>query len=597
MSMKNLENQPIGAGKTILLSILPIFLVLLLFFVIEMILRQTKYYNQGSITTSVSSHDKIVLNPGFYEKFYPSFRPSVSIAPFTSSKDTSVIRILALGGSSMAGYPYSFQYSAPAILEVNLKKAFPEKSFEVVNTGVTAFNSFGMAEIMKSIADINPTYIIIYSGHNEFYGALGSASTSGVSSNTTIRKLYLNLYRFAIYQILIRTYHSIWNSTGEQSTSPLMSQMISNSDIRYQDQLYNDTMNDFSANLNLIISLAAKENIPVVISTIVSNLKDQRPMGNDPLAESYFSQADSAFYAGMNELARERYQLALDHDPVRFRAPSAANAIIRTLEKNSSVHLIDIEKTYRLQCEDLIENDSCFTDHLHPDYDGYVYIAQNFFNKLGQLIDPNRLLHQNKDFQFVKPLLDPIEQKLATVNIQILKASPPFVPQFETKPSFTLQLIEKLSSSTDQIDNAVKSILTNESHPSVVYHTLMQSESMHSMNLSMFYSWSAWSPFQKNILSTGIQTGFQNNKIGDELQTLLLVGANEFNEIMYYNGLGAFYLLQKDYVNAKQFLDIVEFFEPDNIIMLNNKVILFTETGDLDSAREYSSRVQFVGSQ
>jgi len=80
------------------------------------------------------------------------------------------------------------------ILNQRLSDAFPEKQIEIVNTATAAINSYALLDFMDEILEKQPDAILIYAGHNEFYGALGVASTETLGKFRPLIKLYLKFY-------------------------------------------------------------------------------------------------------------------------------------------------------------------------------------------------------------------------------------------------------------------------------------------------------------------------------------------------------------------------------------------------------------------
>jgi lysophospholipase L1-like esterase len=77
-----------------------------------------------------------------------------------------------------------------------LRDVLPSDTVEVVNLGIAATNSYAILDFSREIIDQHPDAVMIYAGHNEYYGALGvgrprawdrflhsSGSTSGSSTS------------------------------------------------------------------------------------------------------------------------------------------------------------------------------------------------------------------------------------------------------------------------------------------------------------------------------------------------------------------------------------------------------------------------------
>ncbi|HAC16111.1 MAG TPA: hypothetical protein DCE78_09240 [Bacteroidetes bacterium] len=592
----SLFRKLLGAKKIILFYILALLSPVLILIGAEFALRFTSGYQNTTLIQPINNHSKAVINTTYFDRYYSSFNPSTSIAPFSNPRDTSVIRILSLGGSTMAGYPYSHHFSPSALLEINLKKAFPGTTFEVINTSITAFNSFGIVDITSKMAELNPDIIMIYAGHNEFYGTMGSASAEGVSTSALLRRSFLNLYPIALFQFSYRFYKKLTTDNSDKSNrKTTMSRLMTSADIPLDESLFKQTMFDFHENLMLIFEYASRNEIPIAIATVVSNLKDQLPLGENKEALNYKYLADSIYVAGDIESARRLYQLARDYDPIRFRAPSHINSIIRGFTQQTGSYLVDIDQSYKYQCASGIEDASCFTDHLHPNYYGYKHIAQEFYNIISPIIEQKFNYSNTSESAFVIPELDPLEKRLADINIQILKSSPPFTNHSFSASTTTESILNGLFKSASLIDNAAYSIITNHTHPAVIYENLINTSTESTSD--WFYSWSEWSPLNEQILIQGINESLAGQTPAGNLEVLLLKGSNEFNKTQFYNILGARFLLQRDYNNAKNYLQIVENRSPNDTDMLYNMAVLHDEIGKSELAIYYLQRYQSIVSQ
>ena len=592
----NLFRTSPQSKKNTLFYMMAFFVPILILIGAEILLRFTSGYQVKTLVKPINNHNTAILNVNYFDRYFTSFNPSFSIAPFSNPRDPSAIRILSFGGSSMAGYPYSHHFSPSALLEINLKKTFPNTKFEIINTSVTAFNSFGIVDITTRMEELNPDIILIYAGHNEFYGALGSASASGISTSSFVRRAYLDLYSIALFQYGYQLYNT---QTAEPiklaNRGTTMSRLMTSADIPLNESLFNQTMSDFHENLLSIYEYASRDEIPIVIATVVSNLKDQSPMGENIEAINFKYQADSTFAAGNVDLARDLYKLARDFDPIRFRAPSEINSIIRKFAQNTSSYLVDIEQSFRNECDSGIEDASCFTDHLHPNYSGYTHIAQEFYNVLFPIIEQRLNYSNSLKSGFVIPEMDPLEMRLADINIQILKSAPPFTNH--SSDTSTESILAELFLSENLIDNAAYSIITNESHPAVAYENLISNTLIGPKTADLYYSWSEWSPLNEQILIQGINESLSGQNSTSNLEVLLLRGSNEFDTVTFYNILGARFLINQEYNEAKKFLQIVEKRMPNDTDMLYNMAVLHHETGNSDLAIYYQQRYQSIVSQ
>lgn len=74
---------------------------------------------------------------------------------------------------------------------------------EVINLGMTAVNSYVINDLAKHVENLNPDVIIIYAGHNEYYGSFGVGSTqNNIGTSIRTKRLILWLKDFLVYQFI-----------------------------------------------------------------------------------------------------------------------------------------------------------------------------------------------------------------------------------------------------------------------------------------------------------------------------------------------------------------------------------------------------------
>ena len=144
------------------------------------------------MSTSPSSADEkyLRINRHVAQRYFPKghFIPRPTSDRFLKEKPRGSYRIFALGGSTLAGWPYPNNVMFTRLLQRRLADTFPDKQIELINLGIAAINSYTLLDFMDEVLEEQPDAILIYAGHNEFYGALGAASTVSLGkmpSNTS----------------------------------------------------------------------------------------------------------------------------------------------------------------------------------------------------------------------------------------------------------------------------------------------------------------------------------------------------------------------------------------------------------------------------
>jgi hypothetical protein len=118
---------------------------------------------------------------------------------FDAVKKPNAYRIFVLGESSAAGYPFSPLGSFSRYIRDRLKLLYPSSEIEVVNLSMTAINSYTLRDLFPGVLEQNPDLILIYTGHNEYYGALGVGSIESLGTSRTMINLLLYLKSIKLY--------------------------------------------------------------------------------------------------------------------------------------------------------------------------------------------------------------------------------------------------------------------------------------------------------------------------------------------------------------------------------------------------------------
>ena len=162
---------------------------ILFFVILELCLTVFNY--GGSIRLFVSGRGDLAryawVNPYVCRRFFSKFKmpPDPPNDTFLKEKPENGYRIFVLGGSTTAGYPYGNNIMFTRILERRLADTFPEKTVEMINVATSAINSHALLDFTDEILKREPDAILIYAGHNEYYGALGVASTEPLGTTAS----------------------------------------------------------------------------------------------------------------------------------------------------------------------------------------------------------------------------------------------------------------------------------------------------------------------------------------------------------------------------------------------------------------------------
>jgi hypothetical protein len=181
-----------------------VLIPIILFFLLEFSLRFFNYgYDLRLFKKSDDYKGYFEINKNVAKRFFTKFSgtaPTNDI--FLMIKPDTCYRIFVMGCSTTRGFPYETGVSFTRILNYRLQDAFPNKRIEVVNVALTAINSYAQADFIDEILKMRPDAILIYTGHNEFYGALGVGSVENGGNTRWIKRLHLYLVKFSTYQLV-----------------------------------------------------------------------------------------------------------------------------------------------------------------------------------------------------------------------------------------------------------------------------------------------------------------------------------------------------------------------------------------------------------
>lgn len=358
------------------------------------------------------------LNPRFDEAYFGQANLSgPEPRPFRLPKPPDTRRILVVGGSTVIGFPYTADLAFPRLLQSVLQAQLADgATVEVLNAGITALNSSSEAAVVREGLACDPDVIVVYSGHNEFYGPGGVASGAGSLEPEWFRRLAA-WRRLRIVQLGRRVigYRHV-------PTEDLMERLSADRRIPLDGALFQRAVARWEQNLRTIKEAAQARGIPLVLVGPVCNERDQPPLEaaipsastpDEPEWQSLVRQAErllrydqpaaalpalqSAEAAaassaivqyrlaqaldrlGNPEEAARHYALAVDQDETRFRAPTAFRTAMAKLAKEPSSSVVaycDLRKALAVSDQSGIPGRTHFFEHVHFTWEGNVVVAQ-----------------------------------------------------------------------------------------------------------------------------------------------------------------------------------------------------------------------------
>ena len=321
------------------------------------------------------------------------------------------------------------------MLEQRLAATFPDRDIEVVNTALTGVNSYTLRDQVDEVIAQHPDAVLIYAGHNEYYGVFGAGAARGAGLHRTVVLTYLAVGRSRIVQLLAQLIGHSSPKPGAGSDAPrtVMQYMAGEQQVSLGTRRYAQGLEQFRANLADILSRYHARGIPVLIGTLASNERDQPPLAGAGPADSadiYYAQAKRLDAANDMARARVAYREAKERDPLRFRAPEAMNRIIRDEAARHGAIVVETQRAIENASPGGIPGHSLILEHLHPNLDGYFVIADAFYQSM-------RTQHMIGDWTTTVPAAEarraltvtPVDSLVGVMRTDRLTSGWPFRPR------------------------------------------------------------------------------------------------------------------------------------------------------------------------
>lgn len=411
---------------------------------LELGLRLSGYgYPTGFfLRTKINGQDYYVPNNRFGYRFFP---PAIARTPapqrMAVKKSPHTYRIFVFGESAAMGDPNS-SYGAWRYLQVLLRERFPGTDFEVICTAMTAIDSHTILPIARECARRDGDLWIIYMGNNEMVGPFGAGTVFGPRApGVDLVRADLAIKSTKIGQLM----DSLMRRWGARGSTPKTwggLDMFKNNQLQYDDPSRLRAYENFKENLADILSAGRDAGVPIILSTVGSNLKDCAPFaslhattlsetqktewdgffqegialeaaGNYQEALKQFAQASAidpqyaelSFRMGSCDLALtndvqalSEFELARDDDTLAFRADTRINQIIKNAADawaGKDVYFLDAAQMLSQNSPDKIPGNELFYEHVHLDFAGNYLLGRAFAEETAKQL-PKSILEQDK---------------------------------------------------------------------------------------------------------------------------------------------------------------------------------------------------------
>jgi len=313
-------------------------------------------------------------------------------------------------------------------MELVLQQQLRDKQVEVLNAGIIGISTLPLRDLAEQCVQVDPSVIVLYAGHNEFYGV------GGVATNSPLSPLAIPLRKTRLVQ---------WMTDGEthesnrpgKSDAPLISRMPKEVQIPSTSPMVRQAADNFHNHIDQIAEFATHHKIPLILCSPVSNLRSQSPWSGGDLSshitdleqeigEPLTRQSSSTYLDALRIMLRqdpkdalahfriaqcfqlmgerinayEHYQMARDFDQCRYRAPSSYGHLLAAIAQHHGplVTYLDLEQVFRTASEYGIPGNDLFLEHVHFTFEGHGLMARTIAKAIVESTchiewDPNRV--------------------------------------------------------------------------------------------------------------------------------------------------------------------------------------------------------------
>ncbi len=358
----------------------------------------------------------------FYaQRFFTQYKGRLAAAGqmgehfFVEPAPANRYRVVFVGASTVQGFPHPRRLSAASFLQAMLADAWPEREVEVINLGITSIASFAVAQVVEDALVLSPDLVVVYTGHNEFYGLYGAGRHQRLQY--FLRQLHLT--------------HLVDRLLGGIRARNEPTDLIKMAALRGEVPLHGPgratAEQNLRDNLRRVSRLCARAQVPLVLCTIAANDAGFAPVGSTEGGEAWKAQVEPAarlltrgYIApedaedalqqleqaaalasehawlcylqgralerlGRDAQAQRAFRKARDLDTMPWRAPTAHNAVIRAVAKEHGAALADVEAAFAAVAPAPGVGWEWMADHVHFSVAGQALLAQTILHSVAQL--------------------------------------------------------------------------------------------------------------------------------------------------------------------------------------------------------------------
>lgn len=330
---------------------------------------------------------------------------------FAIPRPDKTLRVFVVGESSVQGYPYSSEVAFPRRMQRILQRQLPGVLIEVLNAGIVGVSTLPLVDLVAQCQAAQPSIVVVYAGHNEFYGV------GGVATNATLSSWSIPFRRMR----LIQWFHTAGKKTPEDN-SQLISRMPEDFRIPQRDPRVTRAAANYRRHIQSMIAHCRSAGIALILCSPVSNLRSQSPLASEQdrkilssleqtVGAELSAETAGAYLPLLRQLAkdhpqnasvhyrlaqclellqqypdaRNEYLASRDLDECRYRAPETCRTALRELTQSAADELLtflDLTPAFESQSPHGIPGEELFLEHVHFTAAGHALMAEQIARQI-----------------------------------------------------------------------------------------------------------------------------------------------------------------------------------------------------------------------
>lgn len=356
------------------------------------------------------------------------------VQEFPAAKPTNAFRLFALGGSTVYGHPYLNDTAFPKWLELELAARAPGRAVQAINCGGISYASYRLAYVLREALRHQPDLVILAMGHNDF---LEDRTYDSLKTRSAARHWLTEQTASLRTVALARRIHPpapALQPDEAGTTSAEVDARLDHSRAGYaayhrDDAWHARVLRQFEDSFRAMLAECRAANVPVIIVTLGSNLRDCPPFKSEHRAgltpaqegewQRHFDDATQADLRddlpaalaryraaeaidpqhallnyrlarcldrlGQTQAAREYFLRAKDEDICPLRMLDRIYQLQHALAAETRTPLVDARTLLESLSPDALPGNDLYLDHVHPTLGGHQHIARALAEKVHAL--------------------------------------------------------------------------------------------------------------------------------------------------------------------------------------------------------------------